>query len=182
MISNSSDPALNLYYTTAKRLNTLNFSSNVIEKVIQNLDPNKAHGHDKVSIRMIKICGKSSCKPLQLIFSQCIDTGSFPSECKKANVIPVHKKGHKKCLNNYRLVPLVPIWGKIFERLIFNEMFRFLIENNLFFSNQSGFKPGDSCITQLLSITHKIYKSFDDRFEVRGVFLDISKAFDKVWY
>ena len=180
MISSSSDPALNLYYTTAKRLNILNFSSNVIEKVIQNLDPNKAHGHDRISIRMIKTCGKSSCKPLQLIFSQCIDTGSFPSECKKANVIPVHKKGHEKCLNIYRLVPLVPIWGKIFERLIFNEMFRFLIENNLIFSNQSGFKPGDSCITQLLSITHKIYKSFDDRFQVRGVFLDISKAFEKV--
>ena len=60
-------------------------------------------------------------------------------------------------------------------------MFRFLIENNLISSNQSGFKPGDSCINQLLSITHEIYKSFDDGFEVRGVFLDISKAFDKVW-
>ena len=60
-------------------------------------------------------------------------------------------------------------------------MFGFLIENNLISSNQSGFKPGDSCINQLLSITHEIYKSFDDGFEVRGVFLDISKAFDKVW-
>ena len=61
-------------------------------------------------------------------------------------------------------------------------MFGFLIENNLISSNQSGFKPGDSCINQLLSITHEIYKSFDDGFEVRGVFLDISKAFDKVWH
>ena len=47
-------------------------------------------------------------------------------------------------------------------------------------ANQLGFKPGDSCINQLLSITHNIYKSFDDGYEVRGVFLDISKAFDKV--
>ena len=46
--------------------------------------------------------------------------------------------------------------------------------------HQSGFKPGDSCIKQLLSITHEIYKSFDDGLEVRSVFLDISKAFDKV--
>ena len=75
---------------------------------------------------------------------------------------------------------MLPICRKIFERLIFNEMFRFLIENNLISSNQSGFKPGDSCINQLLSITHEIYKSFDDGFEVRGVFLDISKVFDKV--
>ena len=49
-------------------------------------------------------------------------------------------------------------------------------------SDQSGFKPGDSCIKQLLSITHEIYKSFDNGFEKRDVFLDISKAFDKVWH
>ena len=48
--------------------------------------------------------------------------------------------------------------------------------------NQSGFKPDDYCINQLLAITHEIYKSFDDGFEVRGVFLDISKAFGKVWH
>ena len=60
-------------------------------------------------------------------------------------------------------------------------MFKFLIENNLIFSNQSGFKPADSCINQLL-LTHEMYKSFDDGFEVRGDSLDISKAFDKVWH
>ena len=54
--------------------------------MIQNLEPNKAHGHDKVSIYMIKICGKSICKALQLIFSQCIDTGSFQLEWKKSPV------------------------------------------------------------------------------------------------
>ena len=61
-------------------------------------------------------------------------------------------------------------------------MFRYLIENNLISSSQPGFKPEDSCINQLLSITHKICKSFDGGFEVRGVFLDISKAFNKVWH
>ena len=131
---------------------------------------------------MIKICCKTFCKSLQLIFSQCIDTGYFPLEWKKANVVPAHKKGDKQCLKNYRPVSLLPICGKIFERLIFNEMFGFLIENNLISSNQSGFKTRDSCLNQLLSITHEIYKPFDDGFEVRGVFLDISKAFDKVWH
>ena len=61
-------------------------------------------------------------------------------------------------------------------------MFSFLIENNLISSNQSGFRPGNSCVKQLLSITHEIYKSFDNEFEVKGVFLYISKAFDKVWH
>ena len=61
-------------------------------------------------------------------------------------------------------------------------MCRFLIENNFISSSQSGFNPGDYYVNQLLSITHKICESFDDGFDVRGVFLDISKAFEKVWH
>ena len=61
-------------------------------------------------------------------------------------------------------------------------MVRFLIENDLISSNQSCFKPGGSYINQLLSITHEIYKSFDYRFKMRGILLDISKAFDKAWH
>ena len=92
------------------------------------------------------------------------------------------QKRRQKNIKNYRPVSLLPICGKFFERLIFNEMFSFFLANNLLAPNQSGFKPGDSCINQLLSITHEIYSSFDDGFEVRSVFLDISKAFDKVWH
>ena len=61
-------------------------------------------------------------------------------------------------------------------------MFTFFTSNNLISPNQPGFKPGDSCISQLLSITHEIHKSFDGGLEVRGVLLDISKAFNKVWH
>ena len=157
LISNSSELTLNLYFTTEKRLDTLNFSNNDIEKIIHNIDPNKAHDHDKISIRMIKICGKSICKPLNLIFNQFIVTGSFPLEWEKANIVSIHKKGDKRCLKNYRPVSLLPVCGKILERLIFNEMISFLIENNLICSNQSGFKPGDSCIKQLLSFTHEMH-------------------------
>ena len=61
-------------------------------------------------------------------------------------------------------------------------MFNLFIENKIISSNQSGFKPGDSYINQLLSVSHEIYKSFDVGLEVKSVFLDISKAFDKVWH
>ena len=70
---------------------------------------------------------------------------------------------------------LLPICGKIFERLIYNEMFGFFLDKGLISVNQSGSKPGDSYINQLLSITHNIYKSFDDGYEVRGVFLTFQK-------
>ena len=65
---------------------------------------------------------------------------------------------------------------------MFDEMFPLFIQNNLIASNQSGFKPGESCINQLWLITHEIWKSFDSGYEVRGVFLDISKAFDETWH
>ena len=82
----------------------------------------------------------------------------------------------------YRPVSLLPICAKIFERIIYSRIFECLIENSLTTENPPEFKPGHSCINQLLSIRHDIYKSFNDGFEVKGVFLDISKAFHKVWH
>ena len=176
MIKNDSKLPSYLNYNTDNRLSTVNFSIDDIAKIIQNLDPNKAHGHDKISIRMLQLCGNSICKPLELIFQQAMESGSFPSEWKKGNVVPIHKKDDKQCLKNYRPISLLPICEKTFENLILNEMFKFFIGNKLISPNQAGFKHGDSSINQLLAITHEIYESFDDGFEVRGVFNNISKA------
>ena len=87
-------------------------------------------------------------------------------------------------VSSYRPVPLLPICRKIFEKLIFNELFKFWGENNLLSKHQLGFRPGDSCIYQLFAITHDIFSSFDcnPTLETRRVFLDISKAFDRVWH
>ena len=77
---------------------------------------------------------------------------------------------------------LLPISGRDFEKILLNNVFSFFSENNLITQKQSGCKPGDSCINQLLSVSYEIYKAFNDGFEVRSTFLDISKAFDKVWH
>ena len=98
------------------------------------------------------------------------------------NIVPVYKKVNKQILKNYQPVSLLPTCEKILECLMYNNLFEYFIENNLISPNQSGFKTGDSCTNQLISITHEIYQSFDDGLEVRGVFLDISKAFEKVWH
>ena len=76
---------------------------------------------------------------------------------------------------------MLTICSKIFKRIIYNNTDGYRIDNNLISQNQSGFKCGDSCINQLISVTHDILNSLDEGLEVRGVFLDISKAFDKVW-
>ena len=77
---------------------------------------------------------------------------------------------------------MLSICSKIFERIIYNTIYNYLIDNNLVLQNQSGLKRGDSCINQLISITHDILNSLDEGLEVRGVFLGLSKAFDKVWH
>ena len=152
LISNSSEIPSKFEYLTHSRLSSITFSKDDIAKMIQNLDPSKARGHGQISIRMLKLFSTSICKPLEIIFNQCVETGTFPNVWKKGNVVPVFKKDDKQILKNYRLISLLPVCGKIFEKLIFNKMFKFFIENDLISPNQSGFKPGDSCINQLLSI------------------------------
>ena len=125
LIKNSSKFPSHLHYLTDNRLSSISFSQDDIAKIIQNVDPNKAHGHNNIRIHMLKICGCSICKPPEMIFKQCIETGLFPSEWKKANIVPIHKKGDKKTLKSYRPVLLLPICGKIFEGSMFNEMFIF---------------------------------------------------------
>ena len=79
---------------------------------------------------------------------------------------------------------LLPIASKIFEKAIYHNLLNYIERENLLNINQSGFRANDSCINQLISITHEIYRAFNcnPSLEVRGIFLDLSKAFDKVWH
>ena len=92
LINSNSTLPVNVQYLTDKRLPSFDLSEDDIMKVIQKLDPNKAHGQDNISIRMIKICGKSICIPLRKIFEECLRTDIFPLEWKKGNVVPIFKK------------------------------------------------------------------------------------------
>ena len=103
---------------------------------------------------------------LGLIFRSCLENGKFPAEWETANVVPAHENEDKQNLKNYRPISLLPVAGKLFERILYNNMHEFFTENNLIYSNQSTFESGYSCINQLLSITHKICRSFDDGLKV----------------
>ena len=157
IIDNGSKIPSFLHLKTDKFLLNITFTEKDIEKVIQNLDSYKLHGNDMISIRKIKICGKSSTNHLQ----KMLEKGCFPNEWKKANVVPVLKKNGKQLLKNY-----------IDQYLYCQSAVKFL----------GGYSTGDSCINQLIPITHEICKSFNYGYEVRGVFPYISKAFDKVWH
>ena len=124
------------------------------------------------------------CKPLTLPFENCLASGEFSNFWKKSNIVPVHKNGDKQLIKDYQPVSLLPICGKLMEKLMLISVFNFIDTRNMLSVHQSGFRPGDSCVPQLILIVHEIYNAFDANpsLEVRGVFLDISKAFDRLWH
>jgi len=160
----------------------INININQIVSIISKINPKKGGGHDGISVAMLQLCASEVAIPLQIIFQKSINTGMFPDTWKRANVQPVHKKNDRQVKSNYRPISLLPICGKLLEKIVFDQVYFYLNSNNLLSKNQSGFRPGDSTIYQLISITSSIYKSFENYDETRAVFLDISKAFDKVWH
>ena len=119
----------------------------------------------------MRSCDTAIVEPLSIIFNNCINKIMFPDIWKKSNICPNHEKGNKQIINNYRPVSLLSICRKTFERITFNYLYEYVEENKLLPVHQSGFWSNDS-----LSID--AYPTF----ETRGVFLDMSKAFDKVWH
>ena len=108
-------------------LSSCHFTKHDILRIINNLNLNKVHGHDEISIRIRsirKICGDSVCRPLNIIFKAYLRTGKFPLEWKKINIVPIHKKGDKQIVMNYRPVSLL-LFAVKFERLLYNAMFNF---------------------------------------------------------
>ena len=117
---------------------------------------------------------------LEIIFQNCLRSGKFNSEWEKTNV-PTFKKGDKQRIKNCRRVSLIILfWGKVFERLLYDNMFSPFFRKRLISPKQSEFRPGQSCTNQFLSIAHEILSAFDGGHKVRGVFLNKSKAFDKL--
>ena len=175
-------PPLNLL--TDKNIDHVPIQYDEIISLIRNLNPNKATGSDGISGQMLLLCDNSVVLPLQIIFQNILVSSTYPDMWKLANVTPIFKKGDKQLIKNYRPISLLPICGKMFEKIIFNNLYSYLNANNLITKNQSGFRPGDSTTNQLLYLVDEIHKACEDpkSLEVRAVFLDISKAFDKVWH
>ena len=169
-LKNNSILPTNQTFLIQARLEFLEFNEGEILKIIRALNTNKAHGHDDISIRMIKICNKSVLKSLTILFKISTSSYCYPDIWKKFHIIPAHKKNDKRLVNNYRPISLLPLFGKIFKK-------RGIIKFQ-------SIRTSDSCINQLLAITHQIFEAFDCNppLEIRSVFLDISKACDKVWH
>ena len=125
-ITNDSSLPRLVVINSESSLSAIHLNNDDILKIIRSLNINKVHGHDNISIgiiKMIKICNKAIVKPLSIIYQNCIDSGTFLDLWKKSNIVPVHKKEDKQFLQNYGPVSLLPILGKILEKILFNSIF-----------------------------------------------------------
>ena len=153
-----------------------------VKDQLQILNTKKSYGHDGLSPMFLKNSGDSLVQPITKLLNLSMSTCLFPSTWKKANVLPLYKKGDKNQLNNYRPVSLLCILSKILERIVFKHVFNHFRGNFLISIWQSGFLPGSSTVTQLIEMHYQFCNAVSEGKEIRIVFLDISKAFDRVWH
>lgn len=118
--------------------------------------------------------------PLTNLINNCIASNIFPDQLKVASVVPVHKKGDKSDLNNYRPVSLLPILSKVFEKLLKNQIISFFESNNLFSDSQFGFRAGKSTTDALLNFVDFVTNCFENGEFCMATLNDLSRAFDLV--
>ena len=131
---------------------------------------------------MLKETAHTIAPSLTKLISLSLQFSYVPQQWKEANVVPVFKKGNRSCCNNYRPISLLNITAKVCEKIIFKNLFNYIRDNNLITAHQSGFMPGDSTVNQLAFMYNLFAKALNDKKDIRLVFCDQSKAFDKVWH
>ena len=151
-----------------------------IFKELVHMNPRKSAGPDDFTPRLLKSAAMHLCKPLFILYNKSIADASFPDIWKLAKVIPLFKKQSRHLPENYRPISLLNCFGKILERLIYNQMVKFIEKYHILYKHQYGFRKAFSTTLALINIIDQIKTSIDKGEYVIGIFLDIKKAFDSI--
>ena len=165
-------------YQAGNKLSTFETSPEEVYDELKKLDSSKAVGPDLISPIVLKQLAASLCEPLSLLYNKEVREHKHAFIWKLNNIAPIFKKDNPHLASNYRPISLLSIMGKIMEKLVFKRVFDHVSPHIT--TNQSGFLPHHSTITQLLEIYHILLEALDKRKEIVICFLDISKAFDRV--
>ena len=147
---------------------------------ILNLSNSKSPGVDNIDVKLIKTAASVICYSLAYICNLSLATSVFPSEWKKAKVIPVFKSGSKTNVGNYRPISVLSIVSKVIERAVHDQVYSYLTDNNLLSSSQSGFRSQYSTATTVIDVQDYILKNMNEGNVTGAIFLDLKKAFDTV--
>ena len=149
-----------------------------IIKVVSKMKAKTSASFDDISTKLMKQTIHLIANPLCNIFNCMVKTGVFPSAFKVAKVLPLHKGDSDNLFTNYRPISLLPAFSKVFERLIYNRMYSFLVKFSILFSSQYGFRKHFSTEHALLELTNRIANALDNKYHASSIFIDLSKAFD----
>ena len=147
---------------------------------INEMPSHAAAGPDGVPSQLLKQCSSSIVKPLCILFNKSMNEGTIPSLLKKATIVPIYKGGNNSAACNYRPVSLTSNIMKIFERVIRKQLVDYMTENDLLNHTLHGFRHGRSCLSALLSVYDDLVNMNITASAVHMIYLDFSKAFDKV--
>ena len=155
-------------------------SASTVCRFLNQLDAKKATGLDRVHCKLLKLSSSIVGPSLAYIFKSCIDAEIFPNEWKIAKVTPLFKKGSKRELGNYRPISALPLVSKMFEKIIYHQLYDYLQENSLLNTYQSGFRSMHSTLTALLETTNNWSINIDNGLLNGVLFVDLKKAFDTI--
>ena len=155
-------------------------SPNEVRLLLEKLDTKKSTGLDNLPSRMLKVAAGVLAPSLAFLFNQSISSGIVPTEWKLARVTPIFKKGKRQDGNNYRPISIIPAVAKVFERVIYDQFFKYVNDNDLLVNCQSGFRSLHSTLTSLLEASNSWSVNIDNGLINGVIFIDLKKAFDTI--
>ena len=149
-----------------------------VNDILESLPSKTSSGYKGLSLKLLKSIKHIISEPLTLIINQMINPGIFPDKLKIAKVIPIYKKGDEAVFSNYRPISLLPSISKVFEKVIFKQLYSYFENEKIFNDGQYGFKSGHSTQLAVLEIIDRITIDMDNGKIPINIYLDLSKAFD----
>ena len=155
-------------------------TDNFVNRELSCLNINKSSGIDEIQARFLKDAASEIKEPITYIVNLSIDTNEVPNDFKYARIKPIFKKGNKNLVENYRPVSILSVVSKILEKAIYIQLEKYLNDNNLLYSQQSGFRSKHSTDTCLIDLMDYLHTNVSKGKYVGMVLLDLQKAFDTV--
>ena len=167
--------------SSTKTIEDINITPEIVKAKLLKLGSHKSQGPDGIHPRILKETAEEVCIPLAKIFRKSVDARVLPQDWKTANITPIHKKGSKTSVENYRPVSLTSQVCKTLESIIRDEVVIFYMEHNILSDgSQHGFVPGRSCVSQLLQVLEDWTENLDRGIPIDTFYLYFKKAFDSV--
>ena len=175
--SSPSDYNININFDSDP-LSDIKFCEKTVFDLLRKLDSNKAAGPDGRQAKLLKCCASGLAGPLSMLYTKIFRSGSIPKLWKLGNVVPVHKKGDKSSVENYRPISLTCLSMKVFEYCIKDILMKKC--GPLIDDSQHGFLPNKSCTTQMIPFSNNLALALNNLSRTDVIYFDFAKAFDSV--